>query len=301
LKEGSFKDFELIVVDNGSSDGSQDFIRKYYPDVLLIELGANLGLAVASNRGRQAARGEYLFFYNNDTVADRRMLQELVKTMESNPRVGITGCKTLTYDAKREINSGVELDIFGYPYGRGRPFYVDAAIFIRSRVFDEIGGFDPRLFLYCEDRDLCWRLQLYGYDLVVSENAKFRHDSFCAIDEHGRLTTNIKKRFMGEAFTLRMLLKNYSFLTLLWILPAYLLINIAEIVFFLLTFKWKVIFCVYLKAYLWNLAYLADTLGLRARIQRQRKISDNIIQSRMYKGSGKFQLFKKVGVPKFAG
>lgn len=300
LYAGVLKDFEIIVVDNGSTDGSAEFIRCNYPYVKLITLGSNLGLAIASNSGRKLAIGEYLFFYNNDTIADCNMLLNLVNAMDADKEIGICGCKTLTYDGSREINCGVQLDIFGYPYGEGSPFYVDAAIFIRSAVFDKIGAFDEKLFLYCEDKDLCWRVQLYGYKVVVLSSAIFRHDSFCAIDKEGKLTTNIRKRFMGEAFTFRMLLKNYSFFTLLWIMPAYFAINLGEIIFFIFTVKFNIVFKVYLKAYFWNLFNLGDTLVLRHKIQKERTVNDTIIQSRMYKKSGKFKLFKTVGVPKFA-
>lgn len=301
LKQGVFQNFEIIIVDNGSSDGSIGFLKEKYPDIKLMDLGANFGLAIASNKGRELASGEYLFFYNNDTIADKHMLSELVKVMDADRHIGICGCKTMTYDGKRETNCGVQLDIFGYPYGKGESFYVDAAIFIRKDVFNEIGGFDPKLFLYCEDKDLCWRVQLYGYKVVAVSKAIFWHDSFCAIDSKGNLTTNIKKRFMGEAFTLRMLLKNYSLFSLLKILPVYSFVNLAEIILFTLTGKLKIVFEVYAKAYFWNIANFSDTMNLRKQIQKQRKVNDKVIQARMYRGSGKLKLFRTVGVPRFSG
>lgn len=297
LRENSFVDFEIIIVDNGSGDKSTDYIKKNYPEIEVVALGANLGLSIASNKGSELAKGKYLFFYNNDTIADKEMLAELVRAMESNPRAGICGCRTLTYDGSSEINCGVHMDIFGYPYGKGRPFYVDAGIFIRKDVFDEIGGFDPKLFLYCEDRDICWRCLLYGYDIIVAKSAKFYHDSFCAIDAHGKLTTSIKKRFMGEAFNLRMVLKNYHIRTLLIVMPLYFLINLAEIFFFSLRAKFRVVTQVYLKAYLWNVHNLKGTLKARRIIQGSRRVSDSFIQDRMYMGSGKLMLFSKSGIP----
>ena len=297
LKNNSFVDFELIVVDNGSVDKSVDYLKENYPEIKVIALSANLGLSIASNKGSELAAGKYLFFYNNDTIADKEMLGELVRAMESNPRAGICGCRTFTYDGSNQINSGVHMDAFGYPYGKGRPFYVDAGIFIRKGVFDELGGFDSKLFLYCEDRDICWRCLLYGYDIIVVDSAKFYHDSFCAIDAQGKLTTNIKKRFMGEAFTLRMVLKNYSIRTLFIVMPLYFLINLAEIFFFSLCTKFKVVAQVYFKAYLWNIYNLKSTLRARRIIQASRRVSDSFIQSRMFKGSGKLMLFSKAGIP----
>ena len=153
LKTGTYKNIEFILVDNlARLTAVCPFMREYYPDLRLIDNKENLGLAIASNRGAALARGKYLFFFNNDTKADRLMLSELVRVAESDPLIGICGCTTLTYDGTEVINSGVACDIYGYPYGEGEPLYVDAAIFIRKEVFEEIGGFDPKLFLYGEDR-----------------------------------------------------------------------------------------------------------------------------------------------------
>ncbi|UCD15131.1 MAG: glycosyltransferase family 2 protein [Candidatus Omnitrophota bacterium] len=299
LNRNSLADFEIIVVDNGSCDGSVEFLRVKYSQVKVIALDSNLGLAIASNRGRAAAAGKYLFFYNNDTIADQNLLSELVKTMESDETIGICGCKTLSYDGAKKTNCGVPLDIFGYPYGESKCFYVDAAIFIRREVFDEIGGFDPKLFLYCEDRDLCWRCWLYGYKVVAVDSAVFRHDSFCAVDGEGRLNTNIRKRFMGEAFTIRLLLKNYSFLALLGIFPIYMAINCMEMLLFLFKGRLDVVFGAYIRAYGWNLGNLLETLRLRRKIQSERKTSDISLLKKMYLGSGKLKLFGEVGVPQF--
>jgi len=94
------------------------------------------------------------------------------------------------------------------------------------------------------------------------------------------------------------LLKNYGFPALPFILLAYFLMNLAEMAFFLLLLKPKVVFC-YLKAYLWNIGHLRDTLVCRKKIQRTRKISDTEIFKKMYKGIGKLFVFKKVNIPNF--
>lgn len=296
LRESSFKDFEIILVDNGSSDGSVAFLKEAYPEVKLLELGKNLGLSIASNRGVELAKGKYLFFFNNDTVADRELLAELVRNMESDSSIGICGCKTLTYDGANEINCGVEMDVLGYPYGKGRPFYVDAAIFVRKEVFNQIGGFDEKMFLYCEDRDFCWRTWLYGYKVVAVPTAIFKHDSACLVGG-GEFGTNIKRRFMNEAFTLRMLLKNYGFFTLILVLPVYFLVNLFEIYIYLIKGKFKFVLNTYLSAYYWNLKNLKDTFNRRKVVQGARKIRDMQLMRNIYKISSKLLLFRKVGIP----
>lgn len=299
LKSGVHRNLEIIFVDNGSKDASIEFVRSEYPDIKVIDNGANLGLAVASNRGAAVASGKYIFFYNNDTVADKKMISEMVRVTESDPGVGICGCTTLTYDGREVINSGVACDIYGYPYGEGLPLYVDAAIFIRSSVFTEIGGFDPEMFLYGEDRDICWRTLLYGYDVVVVPTAFFRHDSFCSM-KNGSYVTNVWKRHVGERNLIRSLLKNYSAGSLLRIFPRYLLISLAEITVFFLLGRFKVVWSAYIMAYCWNIARLGDTLRLRKKIQSERRKDDTVVLRRMGRKSGKFELFKKIGIPRFA-
>lgn len=299
LRSGTYRNVEFILVDNGSADGSLAFMAEYYPEVRLVDNMENLGLAIASNRGAAIASGKYLFFFNNDTKADSRMLSELVRVAESDRSIGICGCTTLTYDGSEVINSGVACDIYGYPYGEGEPLYVDAAIFIRKEVFDEIGGFDPKLFLYGEDRDICWRALLYGYDVVVVPTAFFMHDSFCSV-KGGKLVTNVWKRHVGERNLIRSLLKNYSAMTLAVIFPRYLMLSLSEMILFSLLGRFHVVWGAYLKAYLWNIWNIAETFSMRRRIQRERRRPDAFIMKRMGKKSGKLELFKKKGIPRFA-
>lgn len=299
LLQGTFTDFELIFVDNGSMDSSVEFVRDTYPDAAVVDNRENLGLAVASNLGARRATGKYLFFFNNDTVAGPSMLQRLVDAAQADPSAGVLGCTTYTYDGGELINSGVACDIFGYPFGRGEALYVDAAIFMRKAVFEEIGGFDPEMFLYGEDRDICWRALLYGYNVRIVEGAYFLHDSFCALGAKG-LQTNLWKRQVGERNLLRSLLKNYSALTLAWILPAYLAIGCAEMALFLAIGRPGVVWSAYLKAYWWNAARLRGTLRLRRKIQQDRRVSDLFIQGKMGKVPGKLELLRRAGIPRFA-
>ncbi|MBI2871176.1 MAG: glycosyltransferase family 2 protein [Candidatus Omnitrophica bacterium] len=294
---GTFRDIELIMVDNGSEDGSAAWVMEHYPDIQIVKNPCNLGLARASNQGARLARGRYLFFFNNDTISDPHMLEELVKVMESDPRVGVAGCVTKDFAGERVLNAGVACDRYGYPYGEGEPLYVDAGIMIRKSLFDEIGGFDECFFIYKEDVDLCWRVLLLGWEVRVVPEAVFHHDSFCAFDAGGKYRTTIRKRFLSEAYTLRMLLKNYSVRSLLTVLPGYAFINAAEFFFFFLRGRWDVAFRVYAASYLWNLSNLASTLGARRRVQKMRRVNDAAILKRMAKGSGKWQLLREHGIP----
>lgn len=300
LLNGSYTNIEIIFVDNGSRDNSIEFVRSEYPQVTLVDNQSNCGLAIASNEGAKLAKGKYLFFYNNDTIADPDLVSELVTVAEKNPRVGVCACKTLTYDGRDEVSTGVSCDIFGFPsLIKGPIFYADAGIFIRKTVFTEIEGFDPELFLYGEDRDLCWRVLMQGYDIVPVPTAIFYHDSACTPTGQQGYKTNSWKRCLGERNLIRSLLKNYSAKTLLTLLPYYALLSAAEITLLLIKGEVRIIYSAYLKAYVWNIEKLPDTLRLRRSVQQIRKVDDRTVQKKMIKGSGKIELYKRIGIPSF--
>jgi GT2 family glycosyltransferase len=300
LYQGSYKNIEIIFVDNGSKDASVEFIKDNYKGLTVVALEDNLGLSVASNRGSRAAKGKYLFFYNNDTIADINMIASLTGELESNPGIGIAGCKTYTYDGKRLINAGVPCDIFGYPYAKAAPFYVDAGIFIRKDLFEGLGGFDEKMFLYGEDRDICWRCWLSGYSVEVSAGAKFFHDSACITGNLGEYRTNINKRFWSEFNALRSILKNYGAFSILLILPWYTAINLGEVLLFLLMGKVDIVKDAYLRSYVQNLKLIKNTLLERKKIQRARAVSDWEIILRLDKISGKARLLFDMGIPRFS-
>lgn len=302
LANVNYPDFELVLVDNGSSDNSVEFIRQNYPKVKIIELKENLGLAVASNRGAQIAKGEYLFFLNNDTIVDKNILSELVKAAQADQKIAVCACDVFTYDGKSRIGEkiGVSVDRFGYPcYNRGPLFYPDAAIFIRKKVFEEIGRFDSRLFLYGEDRDLCWRVWLQGYRIAPVETAKFLHDSACTLEGEKNYKTNTWKRELGERSLIRSMLKNYSLSTLAYILPQYILLSSLELMALIFSGQYKVVKEAYFKAYIWNIKNFKDTWNEHKRVSRIRVIPDRLLRKIMAREIGKICVFIDIGIPKF--
>lgn len=301
LEKGTYRNFEIIFVDNGSKDGSVELVKQGYPRIKVIENKENLGLSIASNRGAALAKEEYLFFLNNDTISHPDLLSELVKTAENNPKIGVCACKNMTYDGREEVSLGLSCDVFGFPFENEGPiFYADAGIFIRRSVFDEIGGFDEKLFLYGEDRDLCWRVLLQGYEIVGVPTAVFYHDSFCThVSTQGGYVTNIRKRYLCEYNMIRSMLKNYSLGVLLLLFACYVVLTILEMLLLLFKGKLKVIFSVYLRAYWQNLLDFPDTLRYRHLVQKIRKVSDSFILSKMIKRSGKIHIFRKIGLPRF--
>ena len=303
-----FKDYEVILVDNNSSDGSVDFTRRRFPWVNIVELEENKGFVGGNNIGAEKATSEYLFFLNNDTKLDPRCLETLLEHSEHHAEVGILGCRQYSYDGKHIIEESGAYDILGYPcrgiYSDNKTFYVyGASLFIKRELFSEIDGFDPKYFNKCEDIDLCWRARLLGYDVKCLPTAIIYHKWGAAtfveqIGKRKKYTATIFGGYLGERNSLRNVLKNYSFILLLFVLPARLLMNILEIAFFMLIGKFYVVKKVYIRGWWWNILNFRDTWSKRRKIQSTRKVSDLKIMKKMLFRYGKIDQFLQVGIPK---
>ena len=299
----NYRNFEIIFVDNASTDGSVEYVKKNYPKVKVIENQDNLGFAIANNNAARIAKGEYIFFLNNDTKVHPDVIFELVKKIKEVPRIGIAGCRLMSYDGKKHFHTGIGIDILGYPVVLKKVFYIEgSALMIKKELFAKLNGFDSQYFMFHEDIDLAWRARLLGYNVVAFPLAIVYHAVGVAAGggekKNGKYQTTFLRRYYSERNNIRTILKNYQFNTLLLILPLYFLINFTEIIFFLVTFKFKIII-LYFKAYAWNFINFRNTLQERVRIQQTRTTSDKTIIKNMYLESGKFIALREVGIPIF--
>jgi len=188
LARQTFHNFEVILVDNGSLDESAAFVRERYPSVILVETGKNLGFAEGTNAGIRVAQGEFIFTLNNDTIADPRVLEEIIKPMKTYPKVGICGTKMVFPDGR--INStAICISRSGAAWDRGMGeadhgqydkeeevfgSCAGAALYRRS-MLDEIGLFDEDFFLFMEDVDLAFRARLAGWKCMYVPSARVIH------------------------------------------------------------------------------------------------------------------------------
>lgn len=303
VKNLHYDNIELIFVDNASTDGSVDYVRKNWAGVKVIDNKENLGFSVANNIAAENANGEYLFFLNNDTKVNPDTVFEMVKNMSVNLMLGICGCKMMSYDGSEFFHTGIGVDIFGFPVASGRTFYAEgSALMIRSQLFKAVGGFDPAYFMFHEDIDLAWRVWLSGYQVVAIPEAVVYHSigaSAGGAMDSGKYKSTFFRRYLSERNNIRTLFKNYSFPVLPFILIAYLVMNLVEMVLFSIFLKPKVVFC-YLRAYYWNIVNFNEGLRARRKIQDSRKVPDSEILKKMYKGIGKLLVLKKVNIPSFA-
>ncbi len=189
-ENSGFDNYEAIIVDNASTDGTKDFLRSLEGDIQIITNNENLGFVEACNQGAKVARGKYLIFLNNDTVPKPGWLTELIRVAENDPLVGAVGAKLIYPDGRLQEAGGIIWnDGTGWNYGRGddprKPQYnfvreVDycsgACLLIARDLFEKIGGFDLRYApAYYEDTDLCFAVRDLGYKVLYNPRAEIVH------------------------------------------------------------------------------------------------------------------------------
>jgi GT2 family glycosyltransferase len=190
LRAQTYEPLELIVVDDASTDGSGDQVATSYPDTKLIRLGRNGGFARTANQGIGASTGEIVALLNNDAVAEPTWVEELAAALHRHPTAGSAASKILLRDPPGVLNSAGDLFYRnGIPDNRGaweadRGQYDQevevfgasgAALAYRRTMLADVGLFDERFFMYCEDVDLAFRAQLAGHRCVYTPRAVVRH------------------------------------------------------------------------------------------------------------------------------
>lgn len=189
LAAQTLSDVEVIVVDNGSHDGSVELVQRKYPSVRLIQNGANLGFAAANNVAIRATSAPLVATLNNDTIVDPHWLERLVDAIESGPRVGSVASKMVQARDPATIDScGIALDpaaIAWDLYGGFPSSAVDrrheifgpcaGAALYRRELLEDVGLFAERFFAYLEDVDLAWRARLRGWRCLLEPRAVVHH------------------------------------------------------------------------------------------------------------------------------
>jgi GT2 family glycosyltransferase len=180
---------EIIVVDNGSSDQSCDWIREHYPSVILIENKENLGFSIAVNQGIRISDSEFIVLLNNDVVVDESWLYELVSLIRTDPLIFSCSSKMLRYYERDKIDDvGDGYTLLGWAYKRGdgvssNKYLKDEKVFsscggaaiYRKSILDKIGYFDERFFAYLEDVDIGFRSLNAGFKNMYCANAIVYH------------------------------------------------------------------------------------------------------------------------------
>jgi GT2 family glycosyltransferase len=240
----TYSNYEVIVVDNGSSDDSVAFMEQTYPAIRLIRFDQNFGFAKGYNEALKLIEADYYALLNSDAEVAKGWLEPMVQLLESDPSIaacqsklllfanlpaGQTGKKMFEYSGA----AGGWLDKYGYPFAKGRIFNVceedhgqydqtepifwasGAAMFVRAKVFHEMQGFDEYFFAHQEEIDLCWRIQLAGYKIYSCPASVVYHVGGGTLPKG-----NTRKTYLNFRNNRIMLSKNLPFSKKIWVIPV---------------------------------------------------------------------------------
>ncbi len=237
-----YENLRVIVADNGSTDGSVLFVRSMFPGVELSISKENEGFAKGYNTALQNVEADYYILLNSDVEVTPHWIAPVILLMESDEEIGAAQPKILSFENKQTFEyagaCGGWIDKLGYPFARGRVFdicerdngqYEDAAeifwatgaaLFIRSSVFHEAGGFDEYFFAHQEEIDLCWRIKRLGYKIYVEPASEVYHVGGGTLPMGTR-----KKTYLNFRNNLIMLSKNLTFRESIFKIPCRIILD----------------------------------------------------------------------------
>lgn len=236
LKRSTYTNARIIVADNGSSDDSIVFLQEHYPEITILPNPQNDGFAKGYNIALKQVKADIYVLLNSDVEVTPGWIEPVIDLMESNPGIGACQPKIMNWADHASFEyaggSGGWIDRYGYPFCRGRIFGIcekdlgqynvtepifwasGAAMFIRSGVFHELGGFDAYFFAHQEEIDLCWRMQHAGYSVYACPESVVYHVGGGTLPQG-----NPKKIFLNFRNNLVMLYKNMGHFERIWKIP----------------------------------------------------------------------------------
>lgn len=304
--------YKIVVADNASTDDSSKFLKENYPRIKLIQLERNHGFAGGYNHAIEYVNAEYIVLLNSDVEVTNQWADRLLDFIRSHPEAGAVQPKIKAFDQKSTFEyagaAGGLLDRLGYPFCQGRIlseveedfgqydqykeiFWTSgAAMVIRKNLFQRIGGFDPDFFAHMEEIDLCWRLKQLGYKMYIVPNSVVYHKGGGTLSYESP-----RKTYLNFRNGMSLLLKNEKGLTLLWLLPIRILLDIIAGIRFLVVGEVENALAV-VKALVYSVINFPKTWFKRRKIIKLRnryKVAEDNSNAGRYRGSIIWEFFIK--------
>jgi hypothetical protein len=292
----NYKNIEIIVVDQGSTDGSWmllERLKQEEPRLKIIRNDHNLGLSIGRNQGFRISRGKYVAFIDNDTVVDTLWLDRSIPLFERDPKIGACQCKLLIKSNNKDyidcvgeylgnfgflvhiVESGTEIDYGQYDNITEILSPKGAGMILRREALEKIGGFDEDYFIYMDETDACWRIWLAGYKIIfVPESRVYHRSGTTEVVLPDKINYLVK--FHGTKNYIMTLIKNLEGKNLIRILLLHLFIWLGVLFYFLLKANFKSCKFIIMGIF-WNILYINRILEKRQHIQRSRKVKDRDI------------------------
>jgi GT2 family glycosyltransferase len=227
VTSSTYSNVQIIVADNASTDDSIVFLQQQYPNIKIIENQTNEGFAKGYNIALKKVTADYFVLLNSDVEVTPNWIEPIINLMEADKTIAACQPKILSQENKSQFEyagaSGGWIDRFGYPFARGRvlenieidngqyneaqPCFwaTGAALFVRAKVYEQLGGLDEYFFAHQEEIDFCWRMQLSGYKIYVEPASIVYHVGGGTLPKG-----NSKKTYLNFRNNLIMLYKNSS-------------------------------------------------------------------------------------------
>src|SRR5258707_5583626 len=244
-------DAKIVVADNGSTDGSADFVKKEFPNVDVISLSKNKGFCGGYNEVLKQVQAKYYVLLNSDVEVTSGWLSPIVELMDCDRSIAAAQPKILSQRSKNKFEyagaAGGEIDILGYPFCRGRLFdsieedlgqYNDeaeifwasgACMFVRADLYYQMGGLDEDFFAHMEEIDLCWKLSRAGYKIFYCGKSTVYHVGGGTLS-----ASNPRKTYFNFRNGLSLLIKHQRLSSLIWKFPLRILLDWVAAIHFLL-------------------------------------------------------------------
>jgi GT2 family glycosyltransferase len=284
----------ILAVDNASTDDSTHLLREALGDRRVIELPRPQGLAGSVRVALDlpvASEADFVLLLHDDAAMDPDAVTRLIETAVGIgvERVGVVGPKVVDWDHPRELRDvGSSADLFGHAYAPLQPGEIDqgqfdrvlevlsvssASMLMSRDAWKRAGLFDERLDAEHQSLDLCWRIRVAGFRVLMTPMARTRHRRATAAGERATPERHRSPRYREDRAAIASMLKNYGLLSLLWIVPTALFMGVVRLLFLLLARRFEDAYDL-LAAWGWNIAHLSGTWSRRRRVQKSRRVKD---------------------------
>jgi len=299
-----YDDFEVYVIDNASTDGTQGLLKDKFPEISIITISENKGFTNGYVEGLKEVSNEYYVLVSSDIEVTGNWIKPIIDLMEGDKLIAACQPKVKSYDDKTRFeysgSAGGYIDMLGYPFCRGRMFFTmeedtgqyndtretfwasGGCLFVRSELYNKAGGLDNDFYAHMEEIDLCWRLKNMGYKIMVCPESTVYH-----VGGHIIPYGSPEKIYRNFRNSLIANLKNMPFSQVIWKIPARISLDMVYQVKVLLSGNFAEFFSI-VKAHLHFLLFFPKW-WLKRRAAR--KLVNNPNTSGVYKGSVVFDYF----------
>lgn len=310
--KSSFKNFEILIVDDGSADNSLNIIEKFRKQdsrIILLRNEKNLGAAASRNRAIVKAKGSIIVFLDNDTKVTPRWLDELNKSLRPK-KVGAAQALLIDFNNRDTLQmaGGMLIPYLAWlvPFYQGAKYKknrseltdknivaVSAALAVKREILNIVKNFDEKESIYTEDLDFCWRIWIAGYSIVLSSKSIVYHYTKSVSQRAHMGGNHFQICYQLSKNSMRSIIKNYELKHMLINLFTFIALNLGRGFLVLIRRSDPSALSGAILAITWNLINLKDTLKNRAIVQKTRCFSDSYLYSQIFTEDNLFKIYNK--------